>query len=260
MLFNNDSMVVVSAIFVLGVFSYTFYNIFTTVPNNPIINNGLNNESLVNTIPNYVEAGVQTSNINVEVGVQAVNTNLLDTGVQASNLYVNTGMQTSAGIWYQTVKNWIMEILSMNSSEFQGVSPTDVRVENWINKLESTQLVSTNSAQNSIISGQDLIDPIDSASNIMESAVSSNAIPIPIPDPTSLMVPAPQTSTGNIFLDYANSQTTWDIGTRSEYFNTISPELNVELEVQMHNGIQYMFAVINDVLLTVNPEIFNLFM
>lgn len=259
MFFNTDSInqipfVVAAVIVVGGLFTYTCYNVcFSTHTVAGM------NKSLVDTIPNYVEAGVQTSNINVEAGVQAVNTNLLDTGVQASNLYVNTGMQTSARIWYQTVKNWIMEILSINSSEFQGDTPTEVRVENWLDNLESTQLISTNSAQSVVSQGQGLIDPTDSASNIMESVISSNSIPIQIPNPTPLMVPAPQTSTGNIFLDYANSQTTWDIGTRSEYFNTVSPQLNVELEVIMDNGIQHMFAVINDVLLTVNPEIFNLF-
>ena len=117
MLFNNDSMVVVSAILVLGVFSYTFYNnIFTTVPNNPIINNGLNNESLINTNSSldplnelssnlqYVEASVQTANINVEASVQTANT------------YVNTGMQTSARMWLESIRNWITEILGTTSN------------------------------------------------------------------------------------------------------------------------------------------------
>jgi hypothetical protein len=114
MLFNNDSMVVVSAILVLGVFSYTFYNnIFTTVPNNPIINNGLNNESLINT-NSVLEAGVaadQPSNLTsqyVEASVQASDPNIVN--------YVNTGMQTSSRMWLESIRNWITEILGTTSN------------------------------------------------------------------------------------------------------------------------------------------------
>jgi hypothetical protein len=114
MLFNNDSMVVVSAILVLGVFSYTFYNnIFTTVPNNPIINNGLNNESLINT-NSVLEAGVaadQPSNLTsqyVEASVQASDPNIVN--------YVNTGMQTSSRMWLESIRNRITEILGTTSN------------------------------------------------------------------------------------------------------------------------------------------------
>jgi hypothetical protein len=56
-----------------------------------------------------------------------------------------------------------------------------------------------------------------------------------------------------------NSQTKFDIGSRAEYFNTVSPQLDVELETVLINGTQHMFAVIQDALLTLDPNIFNLF-
>ena len=117
-----------------------------------------------------VDVCVQTSNINVEAGVQA------------ANIYVDTGMQTSARIWYETLKNWITELLSINSSEIQGATPTDVRVENWIDNLDSTQLVSS-PTMNSVTSNMpNLIDvgpsqigePLFEHSKIISSEVITN--------------------------------------------------------------------------------------
>jgi hypothetical protein len=67
-----------------------------------------------------IDVGVQTSDINVEASVQA------------ANIHVDIGVQTSARTWYETVKNWITELLSINSSEFQGATPTAVRVEGFL--------------------------------------------------------------------------------------------------------------------------------
>ena len=121
----------------------------------------------------------------------------------------------------------------MRNSELQGVTPTEVRVENWINNLDNTQLVSQNS-MNSVISNT----PIDNLINVGESVSNVGE---------------------KILVEYAQSQTNFDIGSRAEYFNTISPQLDVTLENVMVNGSHYLFAVINDVILTLNPNIFNFF-
>lgn len=136
-------------------------------------------------------------------------------------------MQTSVRMWYETVKNWVTELLSMRSSELQGLTPTEVRVENWINNLDNTQLVSQNSI-NSVISNK-IVEPV---SNVGD----------------------------NILLEYAQSQTNFDIGSRAEYFNIISPQVDVTLENIMVNDTQYLFAVVKDVILTLDPNIFNFFM
>jgi hypothetical protein len=236
MLLNNDLLFVVGSFIVGGIFTYSFYNnIFTTV------NKG---ESLVNTIPNIDSINLAESaypvlqpNVlhKIDVGVQTEATvQVADASVQATNTYVNTGIQTEARMWYETVKNWIMELLSMRDSELQGITPTEVRVENWINNLDNTQLVSQNS-MNSVISNtpiNNLINVGESVSNVEES----------------------------ILLEYAQSQTNFDIGSRAEYFNIISPQVDVTLENVMVNDTQYLFAVVKDVILTLDPNIFNFFM
>jgi hypothetical protein len=88
------------------------------------------NESLINTTSKlnstnessnlasqYVEASVQTANINVEASVQAANT------------YVNTGMQTSARMWLESIRNWINEILGTTSTSQAGPQYVDVGVQ-----------------------------------------------------------------------------------------------------------------------------------
>jgi hypothetical protein len=51
---------------------------------------------------------------------------------------VNTGVQTSTRMWYETIKNWITELLNVNSSELNISTPTDVRVEEWVDRVNST--------------------------------------------------------------------------------------------------------------------------
>lgn len=122
MFFNYDSVVfsgfVGTGLFVGGLFTYSFYNLITT------INKA---ESLVNTIPNLDSINLAESaypilqpNVlhKIDVGVQTDATiQVADASVQATNINVNTGIQTSARIWYETVKNWITELLSIRSSE-----------------------------------------------------------------------------------------------------------------------------------------------
>jgi hypothetical protein len=215
MFFNNDFLfVAVASSFIVGgvILTYSFYNNIL-----PTVNQG---ESLVNTnsisnldsniqfgnLPNhsYVEASVQTANIQVEASVQAANT------------YVNTGMQTSARMWLESIKNWINEILgsstpnpgyvdagvqtmgpatsmwstvkqwflevcSIRSSELSSLGQNKV-VNKWINKLDSVQEVSLQDSESSLTNLrfgtesnlQQLVNPDDSASNISEIVSLSN--------------------------------------------------------------------------------------
>ena len=101
--------------------------------------------------------------------------------------------------------------------------------------LLSNQLVSQNSI-NSVISN----NPINNLINVGESVSNVGG--------------------ESILLEYAQSQTKLDISSRAEYFNVISPQVDVTLENIMENDTQYLFAVINDVILTLDPNVFNLFM
>lgn len=166
-----------------------------------------------------------------DVGVQTDATiQVADASVQATNINVNTGMQTSARIWYETVKNWITELLSIRSSEFHGATPTEIRVEKWLGNLDSTQLVSQNS-MNSVISNT----PINNLTNVGESVSNVGE---------------------SILLEYAQSQTNFDISSRAEYFNVISPQVDVTLKNIVVNETQYLFAVVKDVILTLDSYIF----
>lgn len=96
----------------------------------------------------------------------------------------------------------------------------------------------------------------------MNSVVSNNQIPdlVKLGESVSNMVESVPNVDNNILLAYAQSQTNFDIGSRAEYFNTISPQVEVTLENIMVNDTQYLFAVIKDVILTVDPNVFNFFM
>jgi hypothetical protein len=147
MFFNYDSFELMAIAFVIsGIFIYSYSSAT------------LNNESLVNTLPNpdlsnnlsntstqLIDAGVQTeANIQVEASIQAVNT------------YVNTGMQTSVRMWYETVRNWITEIpgtttnpqyvdVGVRSSELSSMGYN--KVEKWRNTIDSTQSVSLHDSE-----------------------------------------------------------------------------------------------------------------
>jgi DhnA family fructose-bisphosphate aldolase class Ia len=115
MFFNYDSFEIVAIAFIVsGIFIKSFYNSSVT-PNNESLINTLSNSDLYNNLANtsasqLIDVGVQTEvNINVEAGVQAVNT------------YVNTGMQTSARMWYETVRNWIKAILDTTPNSQAGL-------------------------------------------------------------------------------------------------------------------------------------------
>ena len=222
MFFNNDFLfVAVASSFIVGgvILTYSFYNnIFPTVNKGESLintNSSLNSISKLDSniqldnLPNhsYVEASIQTVNIQVE------------TSIQAANTYVNTGMQTSARMWLESVRNWINEILSGGSpatSSHSGPGYVDVgvqtnapsvwatvkqwflevcsvrsselsslgqnKVNKWINKLDSVQEVSLHDSESSLTNLkfgtdselQQLVIPDESASQISEVISESN--------------------------------------------------------------------------------------
>jgi hypothetical protein len=138
MFFNYDLFEIVAIAFVVsGIFTYTFYNSSGTVNNESLVNtNSMSPASLdsiskldsniqLDNLPNldYVEVGVQTTNIQVEASIQATTT------------YVNTGMQTSARMWLESIRNWINEIL--------GTGPTPNPNPNYVDIGVQTNATST---------------------------------------------------------------------------------------------------------------------
>ena len=220
MFFNNDLLFVASTFIVGGVIlTYSFYNdIF------PTINKGeslINTNSSLNSISridsniqldnlsnhSYVEASIQTENIQVEASVQAANT-YVNTGMQTSARmwlesvrnwineiltggspatsshsgpgYVDVGVQTNATSWWATVKQWFLEVCSVRSSELSSMGQN--KVEKWRNNLNSDQSVDLHNSDSPLTTLkfgsdselQNLVDPNDSASQISE-VVSNSA-------------------------------------------------------------------------------------
>jgi len=207
MLFNYDSMAqwpfVVTGIIVGGLFSYTFYNIFTTNAPAPTYTNvgtqidaptyanvGTQTESLVNTIPNLnTIQELSDSTVfgptlqptilhKLDIGVQTESHSYADAGILHKNIeyVVDTGVQTPITSLWNMFKEWLNSNYSIISGSINQ-TPTEVRVENWIDNLASpsSQVVSTNS-MNSVVSrvnSQELVDVGESVSNVGGEPVSN---------------------------------------------------------------------------------------
>jgi hypothetical protein len=249
MFFNYDLFEIGAIAFVVsGIFIYSFYN--SAGP--------INNESLVNTLPNseisnnFLDAGVQTDvNISVEAATY------VNTGVQTSPRmwlesirnwiteilgtpnhpatvqYVDVGVQTNGPSVWQTVKQWFLEVCSVRSSEFKELAPHG-GVENWRNNLDSIQSVSLQNSDSPLTtlafgspnSLQSLIVPEDSASQISEVVSESNLDRVyDITDPTMLI--------------------------------NILRESGVKMENFLETN--QFFLTFNDVILTVDPNLVNFF-
>ena len=191
MLFNYDLFEIVAVAFVVsGILTYSFYK------SSPI-----NNESLVNTNSlSNLDSNIQLNNLTSHV--DAVVQTEVNIPVEATT-YINTGMQTSSRMWYESIRNWINEILGTGTTpnpnyvdvgvqtgtrsswelfkeslnkffdfETGSVStPNQVRIDTWMSSLESTQSVDLNNSESSLTNLrfgseselQNLVDPNDSA-------------------------------------------------------------------------------------------------
>lgn len=200
MFFNNDSIVVVSAILVLGVFTYTFYNnIFTTVHNTS------------NTVE-YREVGVQTES-------------LVNTAPSTESISELSG-STNSFLW-DLFQVWLKKLYGINGTDIVR-TPTDVKVVNWLCKLNSSQSIPSSNE----ISGS-------SESNIQELVEVSDLI-------------------------YDNSESVqelvslYDIMDYTQYGHAIS-QPNAIFDHIFFNNIHQYFIFINDIILSVNPDLITPF-
>jgi len=145
--FNNDLLFVVGSIIVGGIFTYTFYNnIFTTVhhSSNTIVYKevGIQTEDLelVNTMPSldYIneiaESTVQDSYILHQQSLH------VDVGLQTDILsHVDVGIQTSARSLFSMFRDWLINQFHLKMDEVR--SPANVRVEEWMEKLDPSQSI-----------------------------------------------------------------------------------------------------------------------
>lgn len=112
MLFNYDLFELGTIAFIIsGIVLYSYSKSAATTNNESLVNTKssldtieLQSTNLPESNLQYVDANIQTANINIEASVQATNT------------YVNTGMQTSARMWLESIQNWINEILGSSPS------------------------------------------------------------------------------------------------------------------------------------------------
>jgi hypothetical protein len=277
MFFNYDSFELLAATFVVSgmLITYTFYKGSTTVNNESLVNTNSSLDSISNldsniqldNLPNsqasfadqYVDVGIQT-----EVNIQ------VEASVQSANSYINTGMQTSARMWYQTVKNWIDELLSKPAATGQYVdvgvqaetrstwqivkdwfretcsvrsseltSMGNNKVTKWRNNLDSTQSVDLNDSESSLTTLkfgsdtelQNLVDPNDSVSNISE-VISESSLQIP-------------------------SNTVYDINVYNQEFiyenlNNVSNHIDYSYVI---DGVTHAVLVTADKIFTIDPNL-----
>jgi hypothetical protein len=221
MFFNNDLLIVVGSIIVGSVFTYTFYNNIFTINNS---------ESLVNTFSNS-DLSIKSNSLPIKYLIDAsvqTNANIqVEASVQAATTYVNTGMQTSARMWLESIRNWITEILGTTPN------PGYVDVGVQTNATTTWQTVKqwfleVCSIRNSDSSLQQLVDPNDSASQVSE-VISESSI--------------------------QNVARVYDI-TDQEVLANFMEDPSVYSYFDITDNIHY---IVSDTLLTVDPNIFNLF-
>lgn len=211
MLFNYDSMpiVVVSAI-VGGVLTYTFLNIWNYPTTNSL------NESLVDTLP-QLESNIKVDNL-------------------PTHGYVDAAVQTESKSLFQSFKDWLRDVFSINETEV-GTFGHD-GVENWRNKIDSMQSLDLHDSEspltkigNTSPNLENLILPADSASQVSE-VISESSLNIP-------------------------SNSVYDINIYNQEFlyeslNNVSNYINNSYII---DGVTHTVLVIGDKILTVDPNI-----
>lgn len=213
----------------------------------------------------HVDQCIQTTAINVEAGIQT------------STTYVNTGIQTSARMWYETVRNWITEILSspkpqvsaqyvdvgvqadtrstfqivkdwfrdvcsIRSSELSSLGRN--KVAKWREGLDSSSVQSDHTIDTTTTNTtlDRIINPGDSASNISEVASESNL--------------------DNVVDNVVNNVVDNVV---APVYNVTNPELYVNIlrqrgvEAFSDPDLNQAFLQFQDVVLTVDPNIVNYF-
>jgi hypothetical protein len=218
MFFNYDSMpLVVTTAIIGGLFSYSIYSIFTTSTNTVISQTVVGQaESLVNTVQPNIDSISELP----ETIYPCIQPNVLP-----DNLHVDVGVQTSTKSLYTMFKEWLRELFSIHSSDI-GSTPTEVRVENWIGHLDSTQLVSTNDI-NSVVSNNQLPNLV----NIGDSVSNIGEIVSPL-------------STFKVY----------DFGAHNvELFNQLSVVASNQITGATINGSTHYVVTVNNIMLTVDP-------
>lgn len=220
MLFNFDSVpFVVTSVIIGGLFSYSIINIFTTSTTLPTYNEvGVQAESLVNTIQPNIDSISELP----ETIYPCIQPNVLP-----DNIHVDAGVQTSTKSLYTMFKEWLNELFSINSSDI-GKTPTDVRVENWIDNLNTTQLVSTPT---------------------MNSVVSNNQLPNLVNVGDSVSILGESVSPLSTFKGY-------DFGVHNvELFNQLSFMSSNQITEASVNGLTQYSLTVNNIMLTIDPHL-----
>lgn len=223
MLFNYDSFIIAgfvgTAIIVGGLFTYSAYNIFTT--------SATLNDSLVNT------SAISIPSENT-IPIPVPDPTPLPV-LGPGHGYVDAAVQTDVTSVWGAIKNWFLEVFSIRSSEIDSIGINNVH--KWINKLDPIQSVNLHDSESpltSVVSNstiRNLVRPDDSVSNISEIISESNLQEI-----------APF---------YA-------INDFSTYTNLICLP-NARFSHIIVEGVHQYFVIINNAILSVNPDVLNYF-
>jgi hypothetical protein len=272
MFFNYDSYGIVAIAFIVtGILIQSLYK-SNALPNDSLVNTNSSLDSIskldsniqLDQLPNhsFVDASIQTANIQVEASIQTANT-YVNTGMQTSSRmwlesirnwiteilgsgtsnpnpqatgqYVDIGVQTNATSMWDTVKQWFLDVCSVRGSELSSMGHN--KVAKWRNKLDDIQEVSLQDSESPLTTFrfgtdsplQNLVDPNDSASNISE-VVSESSLHVP----------------SNSVYDIYNQEFFY------ESLNNVSNHIDYNYVI---NGATHTVLVIADKILTVDPNI-----
>jgi len=132
-LFNNDSGIIVAAIIVGGIFTYTLYNnIWSTNTNTP--------SNLI-----YKEVGVQTDSlINTQLSMDSISEfpestyPCIQPNILPDKFHVEAEVQTSYNSLWELFKDWVWEKYNVLSGSIAR-TPTEVKVVKWLDNLDPSQ-------------------------------------------------------------------------------------------------------------------------
>lgn len=141
-------------------------------------------------------------------------TEILGSGSTPNPNYVDVGVQTGTRSSWELFKESFNNFFNLESSSSTISTPTNVKVNTWMEELSSTQSVDLHDSESPLSiyrfgSDSSSIVPDDSASQITETVFNLQEIS-PI---NNIAVGAA--------LAIVNSQTNFDISSRAEYFNTV---------------------------------------
>jgi len=165
---------------------------------------------------------------------------ILGTPTNPNPQYVDVGVQTNATSTWGTVKQWFLEVCSVRSSELTSLGET--KVEKWRNKLDSNQSVSLHDSESHLTTvGFYNAESASTLENLVDPNDSASNVSEVISE-SGLHVPSNSVYDINIYNQEFLYESLSNVSNHIDYNHVI-------------NGINHTVLVIGNTILTVDPNI-----